>query len=497
MKVTRRQFLKAGASLSAAASFPSIWWRVRQAQALELCENGTNLVIVQLDGGNDGINTVIPLSGANDTAYTTARPTIGIATNQLSATQIGNDPLHNGQLALHPHMARLRSLYDSGNLAAVLGVHYANGNLSHDVSKSIWYRGDPALSGPSTGWMGRTLDEMCAGQSLAVPAVDTQDELSPLFYGNTSVLACADISDFVFPYSHNFGAPQTSDYKDAFKGIYDIAAASGPNFVQPVGSSGAATIAKVDAYGTCNESFAKNLNDLINGTANGSGGFGLTGPPAIRQGFGLARGLRTVFALLKGEQPGNQPLGCRIFRVNIGGFDNHSDQGVHIPLSAKSIQQKVQSSFAGEEHGKLLYRLDRAVAAFWQDLVDDGNLYKNTLIMTFSEFGRRVEENTNDAHAGTDHGTAAPLFIVGPKAGQSTGPSHVVGYNGSPTSGMYGGYPELDNLDDDQNPVYQLDFRHVYGEIINRWLGLTPSTTQTILGGYDYLSDATPADFLV
>src|SRR5205823_8845444 len=131
-------------------------------------------------GGNDGINTVVPLtngSGQNRTAYDAVRTAIGIPTSSLGGTQIGNDPLHNGALALHPHMTDLKALYDSGNLAVVLGVHYAKQNLSHDVSETIWYRADPTLVGPGTGWMGRTLDTLCAGGSgTAVPAVDTRSE---------------------------------------------------------------------------------------------------------------------------------------------------------------------------------------------------------------------------------------------------------------------------------------------------------------------------------
>jgi uncharacterized protein (DUF1501 family) len=491
MKFTRRQFLKASAAVSAASTFPSIWWRARQAQALEACETGVNLVIVHLEGGNDGINMVIPMTdgtGQNRTAYDSVRTQLNVGAAYLTDTQVGNDPLQNGFLALHPHMTGLKSLYDAGNLAVLCGVHYPNPNLSHDFSSKIWYRADPTLLGPTTGWMGRTLDQLCTAQPLAVPAVDTESELTPLFYGNTSVMAFDDLSDLVFPISDDFDPPTAAAYKAKFSAIYSDAATAGPDFVMNLGSAGSATAAKVDAYGTANTGLANNLNALISGT----GAYAGFGP----QRFALAKGLRTVFALMKGQQPGNVPLGCRVFRVSITGFDTHSDEGGFTPFGvSNTIQNKVQNGFPGEYQGKLLYRLSAALSAFWQDLVDDGTLHTNTLIMTFSEFGRRVEENTNDTHAGTDHGTAAPVFVIGPKAGESTGPASLAGY-GTATNGMYGGYPGLDspNLDSDGNLVYQLDFRDLYGEIMSQWLGLPAATTNTILGGgYSY----TPHGFLL
>jgi uncharacterized protein (DUF1501 family) len=379
-------------------------------------------------------------------------------------------------------MAGLKGLYDAGNLAVLCGVHYPNANLSHDVSSNIWYRADPGLVGPSTGWIGRTMDTVCTGGSgTAVPAVDTDGQLTPLFYGNTSVFAFDSLSDLVFPISQDvINAGADGSYRTRFGNIYGNALNNGANFLKPIGATGSVAAEKVDLYSSADEGLAGNLSALI-GT----------------DGFSLARKLRTVFALMKGAQPGNQPLGCRIFRVGIGGFDTHSDEGNYTPTD---INAKVQNNFPGEYHGKLMYRIDRALSAFWADLKADGNLYKNTVIMTFSEFGRRVEENgDHDLHSGTDHGTAAPVFVIGPTASESAGPAHIVGNGASSANGVYGAYPGLDalSLDGDGNLVYQLDFRHIYGEIVNRWLGLDPLTTQTILGGYNYVTDPKSADFLL
>lgn len=489
MTFTRRQFIKASMAMSAATAFPSIWWRVREAAAtLDPCETGVNLVIVHIEGGNDGINMVVPLTdgtGQNRTAYDTVRLPGGINIPQagLAATQIGNDPLHGGQLALHPHMPGLKGLYDSGNLAVMCGVHYPNPNLSHDVSSTIWYRADPNLAGPGTGWMGRTMDTMCGGSASAVPAVDTDGQLSPLFYGNTSVFAFDSLSDLFFPVSDAInGAGLKDAYRSSFGNIYDNALNNGTDFLKSIGAAGTTAGDKVDLYGSADQNLAINLNGLMHGT----GPFSV---PGVRQNFNLARKLRTVFALMKGAQPGNNPLGCRIFRVSIDGFDTHSNQGGY---TSGPIATKVQNGFPGEYHGGLMHRLDRALSAFWADVQNDATLKGTTVLMSFSEFGRRVEENgDHDQHSGTDHGTAAPHFVIGPTASQSAIAAHIVG-------GVYGAYPELDtpNLDHDGNAVYQLDFRHIYGEIINRWLGLAADTTKTILGGYDYLTDPKAADFL-
>jgi len=488
MRFTRRQFIKASMAMSAASAFPSIWWRAQEAAAtLDPCETGVNLVILHIEGGNDGINMVIPKSdgtGHNRGEYDTVRTPggINIPAGSLAATQIANDPLHTGELALHPHMTGLKALYDAGNLAVMCGVHYPNANLSHDVSSNIWYRADPGLVGPGSGWMGRTLDTLCAGgSSSAVPAVDTDGQMTPLFYGNTSVFAFDSLSDLVFPISDAVkNAGLGTAYKDSFSNICSNAVNGGATFLKSIGATGSAAADKVDAYHTANEALAVNLNGLRNGTLP----FGVPGVP---QRFSLSRKLRTVFALMKGAQPGNHPLGCRIFRVGIGGFDTHSDQGGY---TSTPINTKVQTSFPGEYHGMLMHQIDRALSAFWADVQADATLKGTTVIMTFSEFGRRVEENgDHDQHSGTDHGTAAPQFVIGPKAGESVIASHIVG-------GVYGAYPELDNLDEDGNMVFQLDFRHIYGEIINRWLGVSATTTKSILGNYDYLTDPNSANFL-
>jgi len=484
MELSRRSFLKGALAASASVALPSIWLRAREAAALEACEQGVNLVLVQLDGGNDGINTVIPLSdgtGHNRSVYDQVRPFLRIPTSELTSTQIDNDPLHNGNLALHPHMNCLKTLYDRGNVAVVLGTHYDNGNLSHDVSKSVWYRADPTLSSVSDGWIGRSMDELCTGQPGAVPAVDINSRLSPLFFGRTSTLALQRLSDLTLPVPINLVPPSQNDqlalFRQTMAEIY--AQLSGaPAFEGAWARAGTSVLTRMDDYRTASSAGAQNLNALL----NGADGHPIAAPTPQR--YGLAYALRLVYALMRGKQPGNQPLGCRIFRVGIGGFDTHSDQGGHIPLSAKSLNQKIAEGFRGELHGKLLHQVDKAIAAFWADLTDAG-LHRNTLILTFTEFGRRIAENgDHDADSGTDHGTASPMFLIGPTKSEASASGPFI------EGGVYGAYPELDLPDRNGNMVHQLDFRHVYGEVLHRWLGLSLATTNTILGsgGFSYTS---------
>jgi uncharacterized protein (DUF1501 family) len=266
-----------------------------------------------------------------------------------------------------------------------------------------------------------------------------------------------------------------------FTTIYQQLATSADGFVRSWASAGYAVASRMDAYRTVSSAGASNLNALISGAPDHP----IAAPTPQR--YGLATALRLVYALLRGAQPGDQPLGCRIFRVGIGGFDTHSDQGKHIPLSQKPLNQKIEENFPNELHGKLLHQVDKAVTAFWRDL-EEANLHRNTLIMTFTEFGRRIAENgNNDADTGTDHGTASPVFVVGPTKTQTGVGSFVAG-------GVYGAYPELHLPDRNGNMVHTVDFRHVYGEVMTRWLGLSETSTNNILGsgGFTYQ----PLDFL-
>ncbi len=472
MRITRRQFMQSAASFAAASALPPIWFTPRMAKALEACEQGRNLVIIQLEGGNDGTNTVIPMSGGFRPIYDSLRPVLGIAPADLAPVVLGADPLDpSATLALHPHMTGLARLHGTGNLATLLGTHYEDGSLSHFTSERIWYTGQPDNPSSGDGWMGQALGHLCSGQLGAVPGLDIESELTPLFRGPGQVLAIRSLDDIKFPVINALDPQEELEYQAAFEIAYARSVADGTRFTDEFAAATLAGVDRIDAFQSVDLSLGRNLDDLLTGSSNGSGGFGADGPLFSR----FVERLRLVFGVMMGGPPGT-PLGPRVFRVGLGGFDTHSSQGRHLSLSDSSIAAKRANGFTGERHGELLHEVDQGIAAFWQDCVEAG-ISNDTMIMTFSEFGRRIGENTADNTAGTDHGTLAPMFVVGPSTSETTGTA-VQG-------GLFGTYPDMNDLDGDGNYKFvassSIDFRRMYGELMVRWLGIDVPTTESIL----------------
>jgi uncharacterized protein (DUF1501 family) len=488
MDFTRRNFMKSASALTLTSLLPTVWLRAGAANALELCEiQGRNLVIVQLEGGNDATNMVIPTSGAYRGIYEAARPLLGIDEVHLAATALGSDPGGSGSdLSLHPLMPALKSLHDSGNLATILGAHYADGSDSHFSSERVWYMGNPNdRNGSGNGWMAGVLEKVCGatlpGNIPALPAADLERELTPLFKGSDKVVSIESLENLGFPVLPIFDSQQADLFRAIWSYAQETALADSNPFPRAIAGSVLPIFERLEQFQLIDLSQGRNLNDLINGTSLGTGGFGAGG--RLRTPTNLAQQMRQVFAILRGGPPG-VPLGPRIFRVHISDFDSHSNQGRFIPLASKSIAARRQDSFSQERHSRLLYSVDQTIGAFWQDCVDAG-IADRTAVMVFSEFSRRVTENTTDpSSAGTDHGTLGHMFFVGPNASQvAAGQSCVQG-------GLHGPYPDLTDLTDDQGGNYKffsgqsVDFRDVYAEIMTSWLDVSSSDTQEILSDY-------------
>jgi len=470
---------------------PPFWLRAQAASALSLCESQTrNLIIVQLEGGNDATNTVIPVSGGLRPSYDALRPSLGIAPGELMPTLLGADP---GQpaatLALHPHMVGLKRLHDQGNLVTLLGTHYANGSLSHFTSERIWYSARlDARNTVAQGWMGGSIENLCAGQPAAVLALDVQREPTPLFAGTSKLLAIQSLDSLRFPVLDVFfNDPVTSA---EYRSLWDLGqqgAQMGTNpFSQAISAAIVPGVNLIDSFQAVDLTLARNLNDLVDGTTTASGGFGVDGPLPSS----LAEQLRLIFGIMQGGPPGT-PLGPRIFRAHIGSFDTHSFQGVHRSLTTEAnLSQKRADGFLGERHGELLHVVDQSISAFWQDCVDAG-LASQTCVMTFSEFSRRIIENSSGSRAGTDHGTLGHMFVVGPSSAQAAPGGPVL------QGGVFGTQPDIANLNDDGNPPFDpltsIDFRNVYAEIMTRWLAIPAASTQAILSGFA----PTPVNFLL
>jgi uncharacterized protein (DUF1501 family) len=354
------------------------------------------LVVVQLGGGNDGINTVVPYS---QQAYYQARPTLALQPNEL--LQI------DGNVGLHPSMGGLMSLFKSHNAAILQGVGYANPNRSHFESTLIWESAstDNSLVG---GWLGRYLDA-AKRTDPKVTAVNIGGFVPLTLTGWTQRGLSMDSLDRFRVYPTPTAETDTQD-EDTIKLMNEVACTACQEYSALVG---AMMQAGLDATAA---------SDMIAQAASNY----KTSAKYPQDDFGNRMKLAAQIA--------GSNLNPKIVYVEIGGFDTHTNQ-------------------KGQQ-AALLKTVSDGIAAFYQDMSDKGRA-NDTMIMTFSEFGRRVKENGN---RGTDHGTAEPLFAVGGKV----------------SSNLYGSTPSLTDLD--QGDIkYGIDFREFYASVLEDWLGVDSS----------------------
>jgi uncharacterized protein (DUF1501 family) len=321
------------------------------------------LVIVQMDGGNDGLNTVLPLDQYTNLAL--ARPNILVP--DTSALQLGNF-----QTGLHPAMTGLKSLYDQNRLCVVQGVSYASPNQSHFRSGDIWVSGSDANSVLDTGWLGRYLEYYYPNFPAAYPNATMPDPLS-IQIGST-------LSRGLLGYSISTGQAVPSNFNGSITQLQSYANSSNPG-----GNAGTEI------------SFLRNQQIYANQYANAivnawNGGTNSIAYPASPTGVGNALGnqLRIVARLIKGG------LKTKVFWVRAGGYDTHSNQ-----VNAGNT--------ATGTHANLLQELSDAIYTFMTDVTNMG-LEERVMGMTFSEFGRRIKVNGS---GGTDHGAGGPMFIFG------------------------------------------------------------------------------------
>lgn len=435
MPITRRQFLQRGAVAAAAVTAPHPLLRAMLGEGTAHAAPPANaiLIVIQLEGGNDGLNMVVPIdnaaSVAQRTLYDAARPNIGVAVANLIATEIDADPTKGNRLALHPNMTGLKALFDAGKLAVVQGVGYPNQSLSHFRSEDIWFGADPV--GPfASGWFGRYLDSAFTPSDLVT--VDVNETLNPLFVSQSAnVLAIRRLSDFVLPDDPLY--PDLAAKKAALDAAYGVESSPGQTtgLQHTIGVSGDVLLQKIDDYAAIEANWTSNLDALA--------------------GNSLARRMKQVASMIRHDALGKSPfIGARFFHVRLGGFDTHTQQG----------------ALTGPQP-TLLQRLSQAIHALHQDLTTLG-VANRTLMLTFSEFGRRVAENGSGTTAGTDHGAASPLFVVGDMV------------NG----GVYGTMPALNDLSQG-NLKFGVDFRRVYATVIDKWLA-APGAHVPLLPGAPY-----------
>jgi len=357
MSVSRRTFLQVSLGSTAAAAMGVQVPRLlaQQHSAGSAPDRRTALVVLEMAGGNDGLNTVVPYA---DDQYVRSRPTLALKPNEVLRI--------DAQIGLHPKLRAFRRLYDEGHLAIVQGVGYPNPDRNHPGSKRIWETALLKTAGCQTGWLGRVVDQVYRPDDAVVPAI---------FFGQSGLPFALNAMRTVVP---------------AFSSLsqYRIQAAAGAG-----GQETLHRLAEIAAAGRTEDP----LLDFLTRATEGAYGDNEKVDTAIRAqataarsypSFPLAQMLSSIATLIRAE------IGIRIFYTEVsggsfGGFDNHASQ-------------------AGN-HAALLEVMSESVAAFVDDLRHD-QLLDRVLIMTVSEFGRTVAEN---GRRGTDHGAAAPVFLIG------------------------------------------------------------------------------------
>jgi uncharacterized protein (DUF1501 family) len=390
MRLRRRDFMRGGVAVfSLGLAGSDLMMRMAEAQGTANPNRDRDiLVMIEMNGGNDGINTVIPFT---DPAYYAKRPTLGIPKEKV--LEIGSG------LGLHPSMGPMKKLWDAGQLGVIHGCGYPNADQSHFRSMDIWQTAVPERV-TTLGWLGRYLDQITDDDKNGLYGVAFQESMPRAFRGERSqVPSVPNFESYRYQTDPNFPEDRTRQIQ-AFTQISSHVPIDVP-YVGLVQRN------IIDAYTTAERLQAAGVYKPTVGYPN----------------TGLANGLKLVAEVIVKQ------FGTHLFHVSIGGFDTHASQ-------------------AGQ-HARILGELANGLGAFFQDLKNQGAA-DNVLAVTFSEFGRRIDENGS---FGTDHGEAAPLFVAGGKV----------------KGGFYGKLPSLTNTHDG-NQMYTTDFRRVYATILEQWL---------------------------
>jgi uncharacterized protein (DUF1501 family) len=409
--VTRRAFIKDGVTaFTISFAAPAFLSDLARAQGA----SSRNLVVLDLTGGNDGLSMLVPYT---DSAYYSRRPTLAIPAG--SVLQIGSDSSGKA-LGLHPKLTGLKEIFNQGRLALIQRVGYENSSRSHFSGTDIWSTANPSNT-TGNGWVGRYLSTIAPPLDPLVAWNTTGDTPHAFQSSTVSVASIPSITGYAFN-SPNTGNEATLE-RTAATSIASHVPVDKPHvaFVSTSVQAAMATLDRVAAVGQYKPTVAYPNN-----------------------GFGQA--LQAIAgAMAKGT-------GTRVFWVQTGGFDTHASQDTNADTGA---------------YVKLMVTLNDGLTAFYNDLQNQG-LLSQSLLLSFSEFGRRITENGSK---GTDHGSASVMLAMG----------------GSVHGGLFGTAPSL--TADPQNPTlenntadvkFENDFRSVYAKVIDNWLG---GDSVAVLGG--------------
>jgi uncharacterized protein (DUF1501 family) len=379
----RRDFLKntsLASSLFLVPSFVSAF-----DKALMEKYGHKRLIIVQLAGGNDGLNTVVPYR--NDIYYN-SRPTIALKKTEVIKV--------TDELGFHPSLQPLKSLYDQGYLSIINNVGYPNPDRSHFRSTDIWQTASSSSEYLQTGWIGRFLDTQ---NKNPYGAIEVDDSLSLALKGNTiNGLAVTDAKRLYQSAQAPFLKKVLSNQTDTHLSEHNLG-----YLYQTLISA---------------ESSAKYIYDTTKTYTT------VQEYPNTK----FSKQLKTVAEFI------NSGLDTSVYFTSLNGFDSHAGQ--------LNSQKRLLNDYA------------QGIESLVKDLKQNGT-FKDTLIITFSEFGRRVEQN---AAAGTDHGAANNVFIIG---------EHLK------KQGLYNDMANLNDLDDNGDLKFEIDFRTIYSTILNKWMDVS------------------------
>ncbi len=416
--LSRRQFLNRSLATSSLLTIGSVvpQFIARTAGAAEVAKDNTVLVVIEMNGGNDGLNTVIPFA---DDLYPKLRPTLKASAENCVKL--------NDKVGLHPGMRNgFEAMFKNGHLAVVQGVGYPNPDRSHFESMDVWQMGDPKRK-MGTGWLGRSAGDL-QNKNGDIPLINLGANRLPMaLQGGVGAISINN----QHPYRLELGGGTEERHQARRKLLEDLAKGDLPkgeeekegNLVDFVYRRQVQTLTTLDKL--------QEVLDKSRDPNNGFLGYSPDGKPYTANSLPVK--LQMIARLIQ------QNFGTRVFYVMKDGFDTHSGQA--------------------EDHRRLLAEVADGVNQFFTTL-EQSKQAQRVVVMTFSEFGRRAEEN---ASKGTDHGAGSCLFVAGPAL----------------SGGVVGEHPSLKDLDSG-DLKYHTDFRQVYATLLDNWLGVD---SNAVLGG--------------
>ena len=417
----RRNFIKLSSSATALSLLPTDVFALFKSAGMETCPNinAKKIVLIQLAGANDGLNTIVPINQYD--IYVDLRKNISLSNSGAnSIINLDTTLSIENQVGLHPSLSKFKNLYDSGLMRVIQGVGYPNQDKSHFKSTDLWLTGGdgtPANNILDSGWVGRFLENyysnyLTANFPLGIQLGSSENSLG--FHGEEQHGMAMNIngqnpSGFYNVINGLGGAPPTnipvSEYGNLLKYILD--------------------------NDTSTDTYAKTIQTAFNAGSNSS-----TYPNTS-----LANQLKTVAKFISGG------LQTKVYLVKIGGFDTHNLQ------VASSAESHLGT------HANLLTQISEAIHSFITDL-NSQNIGEDVIAVTFSEFGRKAAENGN---LGTDHGEIAPMFVFG----SSIAPG-VSGTNINLSEAVLGNNYQVQTV--------QHDYRRVFSTVLQDWFGTNDTT---------------------